>query len=196
MSRVTRIVIAASLFTFATACSSVQSADAGLRANTAFSPEASTTWARPTEVGYDFTGQEIEGKASSTSILFGLISFGASDTSLLSSIIGLIRGGGTDTAIARAAAYDAMSKAENVDGIYVTRQTGSSFSFIGLYRSEEVTVRGKALRLRVIGEVSQDRADKERFLRALPAGTMTSSGLGGPIGNIIQQLLAPPQPAL
>ncbi len=189
MSKVIRISLAAALFSLTTACSTVQSAGAGLRASASLDAEAARSWSRPTEVGYDFTGQEIEGSASATSILFGLINFGSGDTSLLSGILGTIRGNEVDSPIARAAAYDAMTKVQDVDGIYVTRQTGNVFDFLGIYKKQDMTVRGKALRLRVLGEVSQERADRERYLHALPEGSTAGSALGGPIGGIVQELL-------
>lgn len=142
------------------------------------SPEEHAMWARPQEVGYEIGG-EISGEAQSFSILFGLLSFGAEDAggvfgwpgALVGDVMGLkplpI---GTDPLI-RAAAGDAVGEATGTDGIYITQQQTSSLDFF-LVKIRTATVRGRALKLKPIGEVSQERADRFRNLRALSGGQL------------------------
>lgn len=59
-----------------------------------------------------------------------------------------------------------------VDGIYITQHDTNTLNILNIFKKRTAQVRGRALGLKPIGEVSMERADKARFLRAL-------SGAGG-----------------
>jgi hypothetical protein len=149
-------------------------------------PESISTWSRPQE--FTFTmGDRITGEVSRSCVL-GFICWGADDGgpgAIVSGIIGQFTGAATPSdplvgAAAAGAVFDATAAGNEVDGIYVLNHETDSFN-IFVYSRKSARVVGRAVKLKPLGEVSQERADKERFLRAMSHG-----------GSIIQM----PAPAL
>lgn len=152
-------------------------------AEAGFAPERLTTWSRPVEISFEF-GDEVVGTASYTVVL-GIFKSGEVPTSaggLLSAstmVLGAITGvQAEDPQIATAAAKAARSV--DADGLFVTAVEVEEDTFLWLYRKRTITVRGKAMTLVDLGQVSEERADNARYLRLLPSGgialpeTMTS----------------------
>lgn len=148
-------------------------ADVRASADAGFSPESMRLWSRPQEFGYKL-GDRIQGEASVQCIL-AFICWGSEGGGIgaivgqMSGVVsGLLGGDAANTdPLVQAAAANAVFKAPSeVDGIYVLNHEGDSFN-IGVYSSRKVKVVGKAMTLESRGEVSRERADKERFLRAL-----------------------------
>ncbi|GMU63146.1 MAG: hypothetical protein AMXMBFR34_49090 [Myxococcaceae bacterium] len=140
--------------------------DVKANSNAGFAPEAMRMWGRPQEFGYTL-GERLQGEASTNCVLF-VICWGADDGGLLGGIFGAFSGGGADSnPLVRAAAANAVLTAPTeTDGIYVLNHESDSFNII-LYSRKSARVIGKSMRLHPIGEVSQERADKERYLRAM-----------------------------
>lgn len=140
-------------------------------------PESISTWSRPQEFSFTM-GDRITGEVARSCILFA-ICWGAEDggaTDLIQGIIGSITGrtsGPTIDPLVRAAAagavFDATAAGNEVDGIYVLNHETDSFN-IGVYMRKSARVVGRAVKLKPLGEVSQERADKERYLRAMSRG--------------------------
>lgn len=174
-----RIALAAVLaFSALTGCASVQGQRAYMDAAASHLPEGQALWARPQEVGYSI-GNEISGEATNISILFGLLTFGAEDGDVFSGLTGLIGGlmgtttGPTVDPLVKSAGGAAVAAAgPGVDGIYITQHDTNTLNILNIFKKRTAQVRGRALGLKPIGEVSMERADKARFLRAL-------SGAGG-----------------
>lgn len=141
-------------------------------------PEAAQMWSRPQEVGYTL-GERIQGEASRT-CLFMFICWGAEDGgagAAISSIIGAFTGQSapSDPLVRAAAAGAVLTSAQETDGIYVLNHETDSFDiFIFTHRSAKVI--GKAVRLHPIGEVSQERADKVRMLKAASGSNIHLQG--------------------
>lgn len=168
------ILIALSMGQALTGCAASYGARARMSAPADLAPEEQTTWARPQEVGFDI-GDEIRGEATHVSILFGLLRFGADDGSTAFGWVGGVVGDvlnfkplsylPTDP-LTRAAAGNAVHNTQGADGIYITSQEVNTFDLF-LFEKRTAKVRGRMLKMRAIGEVSQERADKNRNLRAL-----------------------------
>ncbi len=163
-----KLFLAVALCTSSVGCSSTTASNAFLKDQARLAGEGHRVWTRPTEVGYEFTEGEISGSASSTSLL-GVIHWGADQgNGLLGMIFG--KDGQINDPVVIAAAAEAVAKSPGVDGIYITQQIESGLSVALLYSDRVVTVKGRPLKLKVIGPVPENRADKERFLRALSGG--------------------------
>lgn len=130
------------------------------------SPEPQALWARPQEVGY-VIGNEIVGEATTVRVL-GIFTFGAEDGSNPFIEFARLLGLSADEKdpLVRAAAANAVASAQNTDGIYVTTHETSNLNLF-LFSKRTATVRGRAIQLKPIGEVSLERADRERMLRAI-----------------------------
>ncbi len=131
--------------------------------------EPASVWNRPQEVGFDW-GAEINGEAT-YQCLFVLICWGAEDGGALDgvgAIIGSItgKGGPVTDPLVRAAAANAVKNTPKADGMYVVTHETDSLNIL-VYKKRSASVRGKAITVRPIGEVSQDRADRNRNLNAL-----------------------------
>ncbi|QRN95873.1 hypothetical protein JRI60_43660 [Archangium violaceum] len=168
-------VLAAFIVAITTGCATGSRAymDSGL-ANRA---EPASVWNRPQEVGFDW-GPEITGQASYQCVLL-LICWGAEDGGALDSVgsfVGSIlgRGGAVTDPLVRAAAANAVKNAPKTDGIYVVAHDTDAFNII-IYKKRTASVRGKAITVRAIGEVSQDRSDRNRNLSAL-GGSLVNVG--------------------
>ncbi len=144
------------------------------------SPEPAAMWSRPQEVGYTL-GERIQGEASMNCVLF-VICWGADDGgagAALSGIIGALTGQSapSDPLVRAAAAGAVLSAPQETDGIYVLNHETDSFNII-IYSRKSARVIGKAVRLHPIGEVSQERADKVRNLRAASGANIHLQGAG------------------
>ena len=129
-------------------------------------PEGHKVWARPQEVGYTI-GADIKGEATTVSILFGLITVGADDGGIAGAFLSLLGPvAGTDPLVRSAAGAAISAAGAGVDGIYLTHHETSTLNLL-VFKKRTAVVRGRALILRPLGEVSQERADRERFLQAL-----------------------------
>lgn len=138
-------------------------------ATTGMAPEPAAMWSRPQEVGYTL-GERLQGEATKNCVLM-FICWGAEDGGLgaaFSGIIGSLMGQSapSDPLVRAAAAGAVLSAPTETDGIYVLNHETDAFD-IFIYSRRSARVVGKAVRLHPIGEVSQERADKERFLRAM-----------------------------
>jgi hypothetical protein len=132
-------------------------------------PEPMALWARPQEVGYTL-GERITGEASRSCIL-AFICWGADDGgagAIFGNIVGALTGQSApaDPLVRAAAAGAVLSAPTETDGIYVLNHETDDFN-IFIYSRRSARVVGKAVRLQPIGEVSQERADKVRNLRAM-----------------------------
>lgn len=137
-------------------------------------PEPASMWTRPQEVGYTL-GERLTGEAARTCILW-VICFGADDGgagAAVSALLGAVRGSTapSDPLVRAAAAGAVLSAPTETDGILVLNHETDSFD-IGLFSRKSARVIGKAVRLHPIGEVSQERADKVRNLRAMSGGNI------------------------
>jgi hypothetical protein len=145
----------------------------------AMAPEPAAMWSRPQEVGYTL-GERIQGEAAMNCILF-VICWGAEDGGVgaaLSGIIGSLTGQSApaDPLVRAAAAGAVLSAPQETDGIYVLNHETDSFNII-IYTRRSARVIGKAVRLHPIGEVSQERADKVRNLRAASGSNFQLTGV-------------------
>lgn len=148
-----------------TGCASLNSNRSHMDPASGMAPEDHTMWARPQEVGYAI-GQDISGEATNIIILFGLFSIGAEE-----GLLGILGGFGAGDPLVRTAAGAAVQNAgQGVDGIYITHHETSTLNFLWLFRKRTATVKGRALTLRPLGEVSLERADRFRYLQALGGG--------------------------
>jgi hypothetical protein len=132
-------------------------------------PEPAAMWSRPQEVGYTL-GERIQGEAA-INCLFMFICWGAEDGGIGSAFAGIIgaltgQSAPSDPLVRAAAAGAVLSAPTETDGIFVLNHETDSFN-IFLYSRRSARVIGKAVRLHPIGEVSQERADKVRNLKAM-----------------------------
>ena len=144
----------------------------------AMAPEPAAMWSRPQEVGYTL-GERIQGEASMNCIFF-VICWGAEDGGIgaaLSGIIGSLTGQSApaDPLVRAAAAGAVLSAPQETDGIYVLNHETDSFD-IFIFTRKSARVIGKAVRLHPIGEVSQERADKVRMLKAASGSNIHLQG--------------------
>lgn len=145
---------------------------------TSMAPEPAALWARPQEVGYTL-GERIQGEASRNCILM-FICWGADDGgagAAISGIIGALTGQAapSDPLVRAAAAGAVLSAPQETDGIWVLNHETDSFN-IFIFSRSSARVIGKAVRLHPIGEVSQERADKVRFLKAASSSNFHFQG--------------------
>ncbi len=145
-------------------------------------PEPAAMWSRPQEVGYTL-GERIQGEAS-VSCLFVFICWGAEDGGIASAISGLIgtfngQAAPADPLVRAAAAGAVLSAPTETDGIFVLNHETDSFN-IFIYSRRSARVIGKAVRLHPIGEVSQERADKVRNLKAMSGTNIHLTGVPMP----------------
>lgn len=153
---------------FAVGCGSAGTHRAYMDSPARSEPEAARIWTRPQEVGISL-GKEVRGEATTTSILFGLIRFGAEGGGL-AELVGSFNSSRLEDPLVRAAAGAALrSTVVPSDGIYVTHHETSRIDFL-IVSIRTAKVRGRAMMLEPLGEVSADRADRERNLRALGSG--------------------------
>ncbi|ATB35605.1 hypothetical protein CYFUS_001019 [Cystobacter fuscus] len=134
--------------------------------------EPASVWNRPQEVGFDW-GAEITGAATYQCVVL-FICWGAEDGGALEGVgtlIGTItgRGGAVTDPLVRAAAANAVKSTPKTDGIYVVAHETDSLNIL-IYKKRTATVRGKAITVKTLGEVSQDRADRNRNMNALGGG--------------------------
>ncbi len=127
----------------------------------AMAPEPAAMWSRPQEMGYTF-GERIQGEAA-INCLFAFLCWGAEEGGLFTGILG---GDATDPLVRAAAAGAVLTAPLETDGIYVLNHETDSFN-IFLFSRRSARVVGKAVRLHPLGEVSQERADKVRNLKAM-----------------------------
>lgn len=145
---------------------------------TGMAPEPAALWARPQEVGYTL-GERIQGEASRNCILM-FICWGADDGgagAAISGIIGALTGQAapSDPLVRAAAAGAVLSAPQETDGIWVLNHETDSFN-IFIFSRSSARVIGKAVRLHPIGEVSQERADKVRMLKAASSSNFHFQG--------------------
>ncbi|MBM7116612.1 hypothetical protein [Archangium primigenium] len=139
--------------------------------------EPASVWNRPQEVGFDW-GAEISGAATYQCVAV-FICWGAEDGGALDGVGALIgsitgRGGAVADPLVRAAAANAVKGTPKTDGIYVVSHETDSFNIL-IYKKRTATVRGKAITVKTLGEVSQDRSDRNRNLNAL-GGSLVNVG--------------------
>lgn len=192
MRKAMMVVLAASALT---GCASLQGNKAYMNSAATHAPEGHALWARPQEVGYSI-GNEISGEATNIGILcMGpvgcLFEFGAEAGSAFGDIGGMIGGllGKTSTVadpLVGAAAGAAVAAAgPGVDGIYVTQHETNLLNLI-IFKKRTAQVKGRALGLKPLGEVSMERVDKERFLRALGSGGGNTLQVPGSVVDMLK----------
>lgn len=135
-----------------------------MTARAAAAPENHRVWTRPLELGFDL-GEDVTGEATVVTILGGLIVVGSEDDAGLLQLLGNLSGIGGDPLV-RAASADA-AKRHSTDGVYITWSDVQTSSFFPFFKRRTAQVKGKAMRLKVLGEVKQERVDRERYLRSL-----------------------------
>lgn len=147
----------------------------GLTTNAYSSFEGQKMWSRPLETSVDMGSDDINGQADETSFLWGLVHTGQDDSGGTGGILAMfasLLGGSqapTDGLIMSAATNAAVTA--KVDGIYVTQDDVNKTDILwGLYKHRTAKVTGKSLRVKVIGTVTEERADHAR--------TMTEIGHG------------------
>jgi hypothetical protein len=174
---------------------------APLTDNTAPNFEGQRIWGRPLETVIEL-GQDIRGEADSTSVLFGLIATGPDTVdglsgSLLMFASNLFSGGSnqaSDPLVSSAAGNAALNA--NADGIYVTHVDVDGANYLGIYGKRHAVVVGKAIKLKVVGEVSEERSDRDRLLRAIGGGAvLLPPGAVRGLGVLGLEPVAPPPPA-
>lgn len=157
----TRLLPLALACTLAVGCAS-NSRQLGLSNTATMSSESHDLWTRPNEIGFEM-GPEISARASAQRV-FGF-NVGESKPGMdVFAFVGPLLGGGRTVSdpVALHAAYKAVEEA-NADGIYVTRIATEGTNVFFLWTSKNVTVYGRALRLRDLGMVDEARADDWRF---------------------------------
>lgn len=147
-------------------------------------PEPHAMWARPQEVTYEI-GNRLEGEAARQCVLFvfcwgdegGAGGISSLFAGLLTDVVGaridqVVAGLGIAYAdpLVRAASAKAVRET-TADGLYLLSQESSELNFL-IFTRRAVRVAGRAITFKVIGEVSQERADRERFPQQwiLPSG--------------------------
>ena len=169
-------VLAALIVAVTTGCATGSRAymDSGLSNRS----EPASVWNRPQEVGFDW-GAEITGEASYQCV-FLLICWGAEDGGALDGVGALVgsitgKGGAVSDPLVRAAAANAVKSTPKTDGIFVVAHDTDAFNIL-IYKKRKATVRGKAITVRPIGEVNQDRSDRNRNMNALRGGALVNVG--------------------
>ena len=147
-------------------------------ATSGMAPEPAAMWSRPQEVGYTL-GERLTGEASMNCILM-FICWGAEDGGAGAAIAGIIgsltgQSAPSDPLVRAAAAGAVLTAPQETDGIYVLNHETDSFN-IFLFSRKSARVIGKAVRLHPIGEVSQERADKVRNLKAASGANIHLQG--------------------
>jgi hypothetical protein len=173
-----KLVLCAALAATLVGCAHGQRAYADPAA--AMAPEAATMWSRPQEMGYTL-GERLTGEASIQCVL-GFICWGADDggaSGALAGLVGMFTGSAApaDPLVRAAAASAVLSAPSETDGIYVLNHETDSFN-IYIFSRRAARVTGKAVRLKPMGEVSQERADKERFLKAASGALHLNAAFG------------------
>lgn len=147
-------------------------AEAYMRDRARLAAENNNVWSRPTEVGFDIEPNDIQGQARTTTILW-FIHIGAEGGSgFLDTIFGAVKGVPVDDAVTMTAAADAVATTPGADGIYITQRMETGVSFGGLFDTRSVTVKGKPTKLKLLGEVDRERADRDRAIRGLNGTTV------------------------
>jgi len=130
--------------------------------------EPATVWTRPQEVGFDWGG-EVTGEATRQCIL-AFICWGSEGGGALGGLGAVFSSFSASAEIndplVSAAAANAVSTTPKADGIFVISHETDALD-VFFYSRKVARVRGKAITVRNIGEVSQDRTDKNRNLSAL-----------------------------
>lgn len=179
-----RLLMAAAALFVLSSCAVTSSGKGHLDSVASLRPEPNSMWARPQEVSYQ-VGEKIEGEAARQCVLF-LFCWGDEGgagglSSVLGGIMADVMGTNLDRVIAGlGAAYaDPLVRAASAkatrgtpaDGLYLLSQEATELNFV-LFSRRAVKVTGRAITFKVIGEVSQERADKERFPQQwiLPTG--------------------------
>ncbi len=186
------MMMAVVAFAALTGCKSVQGNKAYMDTAAAHIPEGHSLWSRPQEVGYSI-GNEISGEATNIAILGGLFTFGSEDGGVFGDIGGMIGGilgngpsAPTVDPLVRSAAGSAVAAAgPGVDGIYITQHDTTTLDLL-IFRKRTAQVRGRALGLKPLGEVSMERADKARFLRALAGGGGNTLQIPGSVIDMLK----------
>jgi hypothetical protein len=172
-SAIVVVVLASAL----TGCASLQGQKAYMNSAATHTPEGHSLWARPQEVGYSI-GNEISGEATNISILCAgplcLFTFGAEAGGAFGDIGGAIGGlmghaAVSDPLVGAAAGAAVAAAGPGVDGIYVTQHETNLLDLL-IFKKKTAQVKGRALGLKPLGEVSMERVDKDRFLRGLGGG--------------------------
>lgn len=183
MNRLLLLVAAVSV---GSSCAVTSSARNHLDSAASMRPESHSMWARPQEVTYQI-GDKLEGEASRQCVLFIFCWGDEGGAGGLSSFIGSVNGdlfglrldqviAGLGAAYAdplvRAASAHAVAGSQS-DGLYLLSQEATELNFV-IFSRRAVRVTGRAVTFRVIGEVSAERADKERFPQQwiLPTGNV------------------------
>ena len=139
--------------------------------------ESMGMWTRPTEVGFTL-GEEISGTAISNRVI-GFNVGESKPAGSVAAVLGPLLGSGPgNTALSATesfAAFKAVTEAE-AEGIYITRIESESRGFLFLYRTNKVTVHGRALHIEDYGAITQDRADEWRFRNRQPDVVVIKDG--------------------
>jgi hypothetical protein len=157
MSRLFPLLLSAAALSLV-GCSSVtkkdhMTASAGLRA------EAHRVWHRPVEVSYEFMDY-CEGSSTTTRI-FGLWRVSGDPAGSGPSLPTFGGGAASLSPNGKFAVHSAIESMD-ADGFYMTYNQDESKG--GFFRKKKTShVRGKCLKLKVLGEVNRDRADLDRF---------------------------------
>ena len=112
-----------------------------------FGAEEHEVWNRPLEVGFEMGDKEIEATDSDLQIL---------------PIFSFLDGFFGEDNLTQSAIFEAI-KANKVDGMYITATKREESGFWPFYAHTEVSVYGKPLKIKTVGQVSEKRADALRM---------------------------------
>jgi hypothetical protein len=168
-----------------------------LQSEAKLAPDAMGIWGRPAEYGVEELG-DVEGRASCVYLfMFWPI---AGDTVSLDIPVISTPAVALDR-LGMVAAAHAIDRKPGADGLYISR-TAKSGQYFLIFSRKEVSVKGKALKLKNLGVISEERADRIRALRALTGAGETTlvppSETPQTLSEMIARLLSPsgtPKPA-
>ena len=115
-----------------------------------FATEKNEVWNRPLEVGFDMEDRHIKGVEKQLEIL-----------PVFNPFFKILNMLGVDTVddMTSVAAYNAITE-NGADGLYVMGTKEDKHGFWPFYQHRTVSVYGKALKLKKVGQVDMKRADK------------------------------------
>lgn len=180
MPRIAMAALAGGLFLFTSGCSAVAK-NSPLQANAEFNPEYHRLWTRPAEMGYELKAR-VESEVSVSKFL-GLTVGGEkpTDVSFVGVVSGLAKGDleRLEDPLVRNAATKAIDDSK-ADGIYVLRTELRETGLWPLFEVRTAKVKGISLVVKDLGQVSQERADKDRFLRISPSPLIATTPEASP----------------
>lgn len=144
-----------------------------LQNGASLNPESMKIWARPMEYGLEDLG-DVDARAYCV-YLFGFWAIAGDTVSIKIPFLGKDK---ADVGkLGMVAAARAIDRKPGANGIYVLRTEESGLNFF-LFKKKNIVVRGKALKIKDLGIVTEERADRIRALGVLPAGATEGTDLG------------------